>query len=73
MPIPAARKARCEFCGEDLDVADPGVHQWTAGWVKLRQGGGGHGISCPVRLNRWAHSWCVERAAKGHTNQETLL
>lgn len=73
MPIPPARRALCEFCKRELDIAEPSTHQWTAGWVKLRTQGGAHGISCPVRSNRWAHSWCVDRAAKGLTNQETLL
>lgn len=73
MPIPPARRAKCELCPEPLDIADPGVHQWTAGWVKNRKEGGGHGISCPVRSNRWAHSWCVDKASKGLTNQETLF
>lgn len=64
--IPARFRRPCALhCGHDLDIREAGTHQWTAGWVKLRQGGGGHGISLPVREDRWAHGWCVERAVKG--------
>lgn len=71
--IPPARRALCDLCKRELDIRDLGVHQWTSGWVKLREGGGGHGISCAVREPRWAHSWCVDRLAKGFLKQETLL
>lgn len=69
----ASRRALCDICQRELDIGDLGVHQWTSGWVKLREGGGGHGISCPERTPRWAHSWCVERLAKGFINQGSLL
>lgn len=71
--IPSAKSAPCEICAQPLDITAPGVHQWTSGWVKLREGGGGHGISCAVRSNRWAHSYCVDRAAKGFSNQGALF
>jgi len=63
--IPEVYRAGCELCGEDLDVRRFGVYQWTAGWVKQRAGGGGHGISLAQRERRWAHDDCVERVAAG--------
>lgn len=39
----------------------------------VREGGGGHGISCAERAPRWAHRWCVDRMAKGFIKQGTLL
>jgi hypothetical protein len=71
--IPARFRSVCAFCGHDLDTREPGVHQWTAGWVMNRSSGGGHGISLPQRENRWAHRQCVERAARGQTQQRSLF
>lgn len=71
--IPDAYRAPCELCDEPLDVRAVGVHQWTAGWVANRAGGGGHGISCPRRSRRWAHPACVAKAAAGKTEQGELL
>ncbi len=73
MATPARYCANCEFCGHELDVRAAGSHQWTSGWVMVREGGGGHGISLPKRENRWAHKTCVERAVKGHIGQQALL
>lgn len=72
-PIPAAFRGVCELCGHDLDTRKPGIHQWTAGWVMQRTGGGGHGISCAVRESRWAHGGCVDSAARGFTNQTSMF
>src|SRR5262245_61400019 len=58
-------RVKCEFCNYELDTTESGTHQWTAGWVKLRSGGGGHGVSLPVREPKWAHGQCVERRVKG--------
>ena len=69
----SAHRTKCEICGDDLDIDAPGVHQWTCGWVMRREGGGGHGVSCAVRSNRWAHRYCVDRLARGFIKQETLL
>ena len=69
----SARRVPCDICKEDLDIRDPGVCQWTAGWVLIREGGGGHGISCPERANRWAHRYCVDRMSKGLINQPSLF
>lgn len=64
----------CEFCKKALRTESTGVYQWTAGWVKQRSGGGGHGISLPERAPRWAHSWCVERIAQGYAEgQQTMF
>ena len=71
--IPAAYAAPCDLCDEQLDVRAVGVHQWVAGWVMQRAGGGGHGISCPQRARRWAHGRCVTAAARGRSDQGSLL
>jgi hypothetical protein len=71
--IPARFRGICAFCNRDLDTREPGVHQWTAGWVMNREGGGGHGISLPQRDNKWAHRHCVERAVKGQSRQGSLF
>jgi len=71
--VPERFRAQCEFCGHPLDVRQPGSHQWVAGWVKVRSGGGGHGVSCPERANRWAHGHCVDRAASGQAAGQTSL
>ena len=69
--VPSWRVAKCNYCGDELDTRAEGTHQWTSGWVMMREGGGGHGISLPQRKNLWAHGYCVERAVKGF--QETML
>jgi hypothetical protein len=69
MPIPSRLRAMCELCGNELSIKETGVHQWTAGWVLQRAGGGGHGISLPERSNRWAHRYCVENAVRGGQQQ----
>jgi hypothetical protein len=73
MEIPARFQATCELCADALDIRAMGVHQWTCGWVMQREGGGGHGVSLPVRENRWAHGRCVERASKGTLAQVALF
>ena len=73
MEIPSRFLRSCEFCNYELDNRQPGVHQWTAGWVMVREGGGGHGISLPQREDRWAHSHCVDRAIKGFIGQTNLF
>jgi len=71
--IPPRFLAACELCGLDLDIRLDGVHQWTAGWVMQRAGGGGHGVSLPQRESRWAHRHCVERSAAGHGGQQSMF
>lgn len=71
--IPERYKTKCELCGDELDIRGDGVHQFTSGWVKNRSGGGGHGISLPVRENRWAHGYCVDQETKGLTKQQALF
>jgi hypothetical protein len=71
--IPLKRRATCELCDGELDVQAKGVHQWTAGWVRQRAGGGGHGVSCPVRSHRWAHGDCVDQLAAGQLLQGALF
>jgi hypothetical protein len=72
-PIPSRFRATCEFCGSELNTQADGIHQWTAGWVMQRAGGGGHGISLPERSNRWAHRQCVENAVRGGVQQQSMF
>ena len=71
--IPERYKARCEFCGDDLNITDDGVHQFTSGWVKNRASGGGHGISLAKRELRWAHGYCIDKASRGLLQQGSLF
>ena len=71
--IPPAYGTHCQLCGEPLDTRANGVHQWTSGWVMQRAGGGGHGISCPERADRYAHNDCVRKQAAGLLDQPTLF
>ena len=73
MDIPSRYRGTCEFCNQPLDTRTEGVHQWTSGWVMVREGGGGHGISLPERANRWCHRYCLERVIKGWDKQESLF
>jgi len=70
---PPAYQANCELCNGLLDTRANGVHQWTAGWVMQRSGGGGHGISLPVRESRWAHGDCINLKTRGLLNQPVLF
>jgi hypothetical protein len=71
--VPTRFQGQCELCGNDLDTRENGVHQWTAGWVMQRAGGGGHGISLAERENRWAHAHCVDRATRGFLKQGSMF
>ena len=71
--VPRAFQAKCEFCGLLLDTRAEGSCQWVSGWVKVRAGGGGHGISLPVRADRWAHWDCVERETNGLGGQGSMF
>jgi|SoiMethySBSTD1v2_1073268.scaffolds.fasta_scaffold63812_9 hypothetical protein len=71
--IPERFRAKCEICGQVLDVRADGVHQRTSGWVKNRTGGGGHGVSLPERENKWAHGYCVDRATRGFLKQQSMF
>ena len=71
--VPVRFHGTCEFCQQILDVRAEGVHQYTKGWVKIRSGGGGHGISLPQRENKWAHGYCVDREVAGHSSQAGLF
>jgi len=73
MNIPASRQAPCEFCTRILDADAPGTYQWTSGWVMRRDDGGGHGISLPVRANRFACRSCIDRAIRGTLAQSSLF
>jgi hypothetical protein len=56
-------EAKCFYCGELLDITEPGVNQWVEGWVENRNQGGGHAIRMPIRHRRWACKWCVDRGS----------
>jgi hypothetical protein len=71
--IPSAFRVQCEFCKREIDARAEGTHQQTSGWVKVRSGGGGHGISLAKRENRWACSYCIDRATRGFLQQEGLF
>ena len=71
--IPTRFLNRCEFCKLELDTREPGVHQYTRGWVKNRSGGGGHGVSLPERELRWAHGYCIERQTEGTFGQASIF
>jgi hypothetical protein len=64
---PTRFRALCEKCNEPLDIREAGSHQFVSGWVKVREGGGGHGISLPERQHRWMHSWCVNELIREQT------
>jgi hypothetical protein len=67
-------RIRCAYCQKVIeDPAAASVHRWTSGWVMQRTGGGGHAISLPRRSPYWAHRHCVEREAKGNSNQGLLF
>lgn len=63
----------CEFCNDPVNPQEPGTHQFTLGWVKNRAGGGGHAVALPKREPRWAHNWCIKKAAAGTIGQGSLL
>jgi UPF0288 family protein (methanogenesis marker protein 3) len=65
--------AKCEFCGQHLDIRSEGVHQRTSGWVMVRNGGGGHGISLPEREKRWACRSCIDSKSKGTFGQKAMF
>lgn len=71
--VPERFRAKCEFCGYELDVRSEGVHQRTIGWVKNRSGGGGHGVSLPQRENKWAHGYCIDNATRGNLKQGRMF
>src|SRR4051812_13201542 len=71
--IPTRFRALCEFCGREINTQANGIYQLTAGWVMQRAGGGGHGVSLPMRVNRWACGYCVEKAAKGLAGQTSMF
>lgn len=62
----------CEFCKLPVRTTEPGVHQHVSGWVKIRDAGGAHGVSCMKREGKWAHGYCVDREARGLTKQMTF-
>lgn len=71
--IPSAFLAKCDFCQRDIDTREEGTHQYTSGWVKVREGGGGHGISLPTRYKKWACAYCIDRATRGFLEQGSLF
>ena len=71
--VPERFRSKCEFCNHELDIREEGVHQFTTGWVKNRNGGGGHGVSLPKRENKWAHGACIDSATRGFLKQPAMF
>jgi len=71
--IPERLRGKCHFCGHELNIEAEGTHQFTTGWVKIRSGGGGHGVSLPRRENKWAHSWCIDGVTRGTLTQTSMF
>lgn len=63
----------CFYCANPVNPTEIGTCQYTAGWVKLREGGGGHGVMIPQRQSLFAHGTCVERQIAGWGRQMSLL
>ena len=61
------------MCGDDLDIRQPGVHQFTEGWVENRNQGGGHAIRLPRRHIRFACKQCVDRESSGLARYQPSL
>ena len=73
--VPERFRGRCWFnCAyPELDTRADGVYQFTTGWVKNRSAGGGNAIALPKRENKWAHSWCIDKATSGTLRQGSLF
>jgi hypothetical protein len=70
---PTRFQANCFYCTDPLDTRDEGVSQWVEGWVEHRNQGGGHAIRMPVRHNRWACKFCVDKGARRGAVLQTQL
>jgi len=75
--IPERLRAVCEFAPKDkphyVNIDDDGVYQYTAGWVRNRSGGGGHGISLAERFPRHVCDYCLQRRIKGYEKQTSMF
>lgn len=71
--IPSRYRTKCEFCNREINTQSNDVFQLTAGWVRRRAGGGGHGVSLPTRAPRWACALCIETKSKGHAGQGLMF
>ena len=61
MTIPDRFRARCDFCGDELDIRRPGVFVLKLGWVKNRSQGGGNALALPKSQGRYACMHCIDR------------
>ena len=72
--IPRRRQARCEQCGETVDVQAFGVAQHGEGWFVNRRGGGTNAVALPERHPRWLCRFCLDARKRGHSwNQLELF
>jgi hypothetical protein len=73
--IPERYRAKCEFnCEHVVDIRAEGTHQHIAdGWVKIRSGGGAHGVSLLQLDNKWACSQCIDSATRGTLTQARMF
>lgn len=67
---------RCALCGEHIR---PGYDQKNAyrhasGWTRNRASGGTNALRLQKNSDKWAHSECVDRAARtGHATQGQMF
>lgn len=64
---------KCHYCDKPVDPRADGVHQYAKGWVMNRSGGGGHGLSLPVRSNLWACASCIRDLTSGSFGTGSLF
>lgn len=52
----------CVYCDERVDVTRGGWMRAVVGWERVRQGGGGHGLTLRAPTGQVAHVTCVQAA-----------
>lgn len=72
--IPPYRRARCEFCGDPVDVNSSTTYVFVSGWARNRTAGGTNGLSLAERSARWACRICIDSLRSGGIiGQEVLF
>jgi rubredoxin len=69
----AKNQAKCEDCGEPIDITAPGVAQHVTGWAVNRSGGGTNAIAFRQVDLRWLCRWCVDRRKAGRPLEQGSL